>query len=70
MSDFDGLLLIILGFVLLIGVTIFASNSMSAIGCDNEWSSFDHQYTFWGGCRLKLDNRWIPSDQYYYKQGK
>lgn len=34
--------------------------------CSAKWESFSPRYSFWGGCRIMLDGKYIPSKEYKY----
>lgn len=41
------------------------SNSME---CKNKYASFENKYSLWERCQIKVNDKWIPSDSYYFKQ--
>lgn len=36
--------------------------------CKGKWTSFHNNYKIFGGCQIKVDNKWIPAGSYYFKE--
>ncbi len=43
---------------------------VSNVECKSKWGDFENRYNFIAGCQVKLNNKWIPAGQYYYKEEK
>lgn len=54
------MLLVVMTTPLLLAVAI------SKMSCAPSWegSGFETDWTFWGGCRIKVDGKWTPEDNY------
>jgi hypothetical protein len=30
--------------------------------CAAEWADYEHRWSFHGGCQIKIDDRWVPTN--------
>lgn len=55
-----------LGLVFVFLVFGSISYGLNALECSNKWanSSIESRYVMRGGCQVKVDGNWIPSDNF------
>lgn len=67
MSEMKFFLLMIVGVFSLIAGIMMLANYTDSIACKERWSSYgETKYSFVSGCRVMIDNKWIPSSAVYY----
>ena len=71
MKDIKFLLVMIASFIGLIIVgmlTVFliawAIDPLFSRTCHRQFGSFIHTYSFWEGCMIKVDGKWIPEQNF------
>lgn len=43
------------------GLTVFAGYKINAYKCPIKWASYETKFDFWGGCQVKVNDKWVPS---------
>lgn len=60
-------ILIVTGIsVVFIALLLGLAYALEAISCRQKWadSGFDSQYSFFSGCRIYVEDKWIPDNRY------
>ena len=53
---------------LLFGAVFIISYWSSSVTCKQRYASFENKYSFWEGCMIKVKDKWIPNESYYFKE--
>lgn len=62
-----GCILILLA-TLFFGVIGGFGLAASSYECKSKYGDFENRFKIVGGCQVKMDGKWIPSDSYYFKE--
>lgn len=61
-----------LGLILVVGALLFGVVGLANWGlqttCNQRYASFEHDYGFFKGCVIKINDRWVPDDSFYVKE--
>lgn len=61
----DFLKAIIFISVIVTGITVI-TYSIGRQSCLEKWASFSPKFSFFGGCQIMVDGKYIPSENYKY----
>ncbi len=61
-------LVMILSFIVFFVLLVFFVNFTNSIECRNKYASFENKYSYWEKCQIKINDKWIPADSYYFKE--
>lgn len=59
-TAFVGCLALLALGLILIGC-VGAGEWASRASCNAQWADFDHRYSFWTDCQVKVNGRWVPA---------
>ena len=60
--------ILVLVFTILTGGLFMLVTFADLIECRNKYGSFENKYGVFAGCQIKITDKWIPAESYYFKE--
>lgn len=61
-------LLGMLFLIIFIVILFFGVQWINSVQCSGKWQSFESKYSYVDGCQIKVIDKWIPAESYYFKE--
>ena len=60
--------IIFLALAVLVGLIVVPTLYVQKNTCFKKFSSFETKWDYYSECQIKIQDKWIPADSYYFKE--